>query len=497
MYSGSLKRNNVSCSNSVEKSKQDQMKRLALSLALLLTFIVLKAQDQFTNFGNFQTFSGNHITFFGSFVNNGTFTDGGDSVSFRGASNHNISSSSAITINNLVIDAALNGISLQYDLNVGGTLKLTAGPIRLNSRTLVINNNAASAITRTTGYIVSEQTNNSGKVKWNIGTNTTAHTFPFGTSAGAYIPLTVQVTAGDIGNITASTYTTSADNTPYPTTPVAVTNMLGAGGDNSANTVDRFWQIDKDGPSGTVNVSFTASAAEVGTITSLVAQRWNSTTGWWDAPLPGQTSSATGASVTGVTEFSPWTLSGNNVILPVELTSFSARAVEHTVELNWQTASEINNDFFTVQRSHDGTNFTDLATIKGAGTSNEAHQYKYTDHLPLDGKSYYRLKQTDFDRAEDFSDVRMVEITSSDLLKISAYPNPVSNARFTVEFESALEDEAIITLYNILGKAVYIDVVRSNRNTYDISLPNHPSPGVYVLKVSSGVQSDEQTVIIR
>src|SRR5205085_4478887 len=100
---------------------------------------------------------------------------------------------------------------------------------------------------------------------WNMASTTGAHVFPFGTAGGSYIPYTLNLTAGTIGNVTVSTYPTAVNNTPYPTTPTNVTHVRNSSGvDNSLNTVDRFWEVNRTGASGTVTMTFVATAAEVG-----------------------------------------------------------------------------------------------------------------------------------------------------------------------------------------------------------------------------------------
>jgi hypothetical protein len=471
------------------------MKKQAIVITLLLTSIFASGQDQFSNFGNLQTFTGASVTFFGDLRNDGTITDSGQGVMFKGSSSHTISGSSVTTLSNLTI-SDVNGLTMQQNMIVSNSLTLTSGPLVLNSKTLTISNTSPTAITRTSGYIRSESTNNSSKMIWNISTNNGAHIFPFGTSAGAYIPFTLTVTAGNIGNVTVSTYSTAANNLPYPTSPVAVTNLNVGGIDNSANVVDRFWQIDKDGPSGTATITFTASAAEVGTIANIKAQRWNSATSSWDAPLPTQSSSAFGATVTGVTAFSPWVASGNDVSLPVELTNFTATLIDSDVELKWETASEINNEYFTVQRSIDGKNFSDIGKVDGAGTTSSVQKYNFLDFNAFVGRSYYRLKQTDFDGTYQFSGVRQIEFDNKPQLRLTAFPNPVTDHKFSIDFHSGYDGPIAVGIYDILGRIVFYGDVKANISTYEVNLNSDLPSGVYILKASNGVLSTEQSLIV-
>jgi hypothetical protein len=91
--------------------------------------------------------------------------------------------------------------------------------------------------------------------------------------------------------------------------------------------------------------------------------------------------------------------------LPIELLSFTAHPVEKGCGLEWVTASETNNDYFTLERSHDGINFEEAVTVKGAGNSTQTITYRYTDEHAFSGVSYYRLKQTDYDGHFEYSEL--------------------------------------------------------------------------------------------
>jgi hypothetical protein len=471
----------------------DGMKKFATYSALFLICTFTNAQDQFTNTGNVQIFSGASVAFFGNFVNNGTFTDQGG-VYFYGSASQIIAGSSPITFYNLQGNNAL-GVTMQRDIAVSNVLTLTAGPLILNGTTLTINNNASTAIARTTGYILSERTDNSSKIRWNIGANTSAHVFPFGTASGGYIPFTLTLTAGNVGNVTVSTFPTASNNTPFPSAPVAVTNLYRNGSDNSVNVVDRFWQIDKDGASGTATLRFDAAAAEVGTIIQLRAQRWNSSINAWDAPMAGQTSTATSATVSGVTTFSPWTLSGNNAPLPVELLSFSAETNdEGNVDLYWETSSERNNDYFAVQRSEDGVNFSEIGRVAGSGTSQTVNGYSYTDTDPLSGRSYYRLKQVDFDGVYKLSDILRVDMTGG--IRLTAFPNPVKSDKFLLDFHARLESPTYISLHDRTGRIIYTGTAQAGVSNYEVNLKASPSSGVYLLRAVSKEVTLQKSVMI-
>ncbi len=154
----------------------------------------------------------------------------------------------------------------------------------------------------------------------------------------------------------------------------------------------------------------------------------------------------------GIYEFSNVTELTNNVRftiatinsvqtpLPIELVNFDARPIFNEVLVSWQTASEINNDFFTVEKSTDGENWSFVGEMEGAGNSTSLLSYQTTDKSPYMGLSFYRLKQTDFDGKFSYSDVKTVNFITN-INELIAFPNPTANV-VTVQFPS-IEIDAI------------------------------------------------------
>lgn len=99
--------------------------------------------------------------------------------------------------------------------------------------------------------------------------------------------------------------------------------------------------------------------------------------------------------------------------LPIDLIGFEAVQDNEVVNITWSTATEINNDFFTLERSVDGTNFEEIGSVSGAGTTNEVQEYSFADLDPAQGTSYYRLKQTDYDGTSETFNMVGVEFTSA------------------------------------------------------------------------------------
>jgi len=113
------------------------------------------------------------------------------------------------------------------------------------------------------------------------------------------------------------------------------------------------------------------------------------------------------------------------VVLPIELISFEGERRDKNVDLKWITATELNNDYFTLERSKDALNFDEIGRVAGAGNSHAQLNYSFTDDKPFDGVSYYRLKQTDFDGKYKYSNTVAINIKDVEILNF--YPNPTTS----------------------------------------------------------------------
>lgn len=157
---------------------------------------------------------------------------------------------------------------------------------------------------------------------------------------------------------------------------------------------------------------------------------------------------------------------GAGSLLPVVFLNFDVQLIDNRAALlQWKTATEINNDYFTVQRSSDGLIFEDLATIQGAGNSTSILSYNYLDKEPLNGISYYRIKQTDFDGQYDYSTIRSIIILPTSNLNI--YPNPLKGAELNI---SGISELCTFQLFDLSGKLIYEGQLAPNNNNSIINL---------------------------
>jgi hypothetical protein len=222
---------------------------------------------------------------------------------------------------------------------------------------------------------------------------------------------------------------------------------------------------------------------------SLKVVAWNDATSLWDNFgginfLAGHTQSQGDFTSSANISFSERiiTLGSTNLAnpLPVELTSFTASMTEfNTALLKWRTASETKNDRFEIERSQNGAEFTYVGHVKGAGTTTQAQNYTHTDELPLQGISYYRLKQVDLDGSFTYSAIRRIENNDSGTVreKFVAFPNPIDLSRSsTVTFNR----KASVTVYNNLNKPV-----RQYQQVESFDASSLPV-GMYIIRTTGG-----------
>lgn len=440
----------------------------------------------------------------GHWGNNGTFVPGFSKVTFSSVNPQNIAGTSNTNFYDLVINNshASGVLQVRAATLIGDTLNLINGPFRLGSETFTHNNNLPTSVIRTNGWLESETSASPyGRFLWKMGANTSPHIFPFGTASGAanYMPFTFTPTAGAGIEVNMATYTTVPANTPFPSGVPAIQNFY-TGADNSANMVDRFWQIDLAGTGTTGNYLFTYRNAEIAANgnTNPRAQRWQTATSKWTDPstFASQTNpTANQVQVTGVTQSGPWAISIAAQPLPVELLSFSAKKEKDRVKLLWSTASETNNDYFTIERTQNQNEFSFIDKVDSRGPSSNILEYYTYDYRPLNGLQYYRLMQTDFDGTSTYS--KLVPVTfgkeNFEIITVSSKNDDSRNVLFNYDTDGLVN----IKVVDIMGKTVYeklnfktIDGI----NQFDLSVANLTS-GVFTIFIFDDTRKVSRKII--
>ena len=170
--------------------------------------------------------------------------------------------------------------------------------------------------------------------------------------------------------------------------------------------------------------------------------------------------------------------------LPIELISFEGKAQGRKNLVQWTTASETNNDFFTIEKSADAINFEPLAKVAGAGNSSSILNYSTYDNNPINGTTYYRLKQTDYNGAFTYSSIISVDNAWTDVNVTNVHPNPTTN-NINFDFYTSLSGKVIVRIYDYMGRLVDEENQNVNEGNSSLQAKMETLPnGVYFLKVS-------------
>ncbi|MFN4084243.1 MAG: T9SS type A sorting domain-containing protein [Bacteroidia bacterium] len=176
--------------------------------------------------------------------------------------------------------------------------------------------------------------------------------------------------------------------------------------------------------------------------------------------------------------------------LPVSLTYFKGKAIDNNVILNWQTASEINNAGFFVERSLDGLNFYEIGFINGKGTTNQTTNYNFTDINAFDNGNilYYRLRQVDFDGNYEYSQIITVNNNKTESFIACAFPNPFKEST-TLLFD-ANEGDAIININDVSGQLVKTFYTKTieGLNTVELNELHGLLQGLYIVTIHTNAE---------
>jgi len=179
--------------------------------------------------------------------------------------------------------------------------------------------------------------------------------------------------------------------------------------------------------------------------------------------------------------------------MPVEFLNVNAASDNDHIDVSWKTASETNNDFFTIERSTDGTSFEALSTLNGAGNSNTTLEYSFKDVDPINGVSFYRIKQTDFDGRFDYSEIKVVRFAPEET-GFSVFPNPVKTGESIQFVPLNSNDNYTVAVYSLSGqKFSEYTANGSSSVTIDESIPK----GVYYVIISDDTEKHIEKIVVQ
>ena len=420
------------------------------------------------------------------------FNSATGTVNFDGAALQTITSAGGATFTNLTIDNSSTGVQLENNATVTGTLTMTQGNIDLNggnALTLGSSVIANGTLAYTAGAII----NTGSFTRWlkaaTIATGSVNGLFPMGTAATTKLfYVTAPATAPTTGGTVTVAYNDAAGNTL----------VSFADGASTVAVIDNLnWAVSTGNglAGGTYNLEVQGTGfGTIGNVADLRLTLASSVVG--TAGVNAGTTADPQVNRTGLTlanlsnSFYLGSVNYTSSPLPIELVYFTATVTNGQVKLNWETAMETNNDYFTIQRSKDGAVWDSLERVAGSGNSNTATFYTAYDPAPYPGVSYYRLEETAFDGSATYSSVCSVNLQRPSSL-ITLSPNPATS---TLLITFPVTGQYSVALLNSTGQLVTDRVfITGNNITLDVS---HLAQGVYYVVIGQGNTKETREVLI-
>ena len=428
--------------------------------------------------------------------NTNPFIEGTRTVTFDGNTQTlNTSVAAGETFYNLTISntGASPLITLSKNVTVSSVLTMTRGNVNLNGRTVSLTSTAAGALVHslasTAGWMYG-----GSFARLRPGSSITVGTahslFPLG-SASDWRPFFAgqNNVAAAAGTMTVThTNSTSTSTVVYPESIVRRHNS--------------YWTPRTTASGGTYVLR--AGGTTFGTIQMASHLRMSTSAGVVGTHGAGSGGPDWRVNRTAVLQadlnsnnFHVASTDASNSPLPIELISFIAALRDNVVELKWSTASETNNDYFTIERATDVEHFEPINTQEGHGTSKELNYYNVVDSSPLYGRSYYRLKQTDFDGKYTYSPLQVVNYDGPQFATLTAYPNPLTSSGLTIKIEGLSAGDVTLEILNMKGQKVFNKTFQFSTSgilTEHISNLSLPS-GLYIVRAGQTQYLTQKIVI--
>jgi hypothetical protein len=377
----------------------------------------------------------------------------------------NLGGTGTTAIQNLDLNLTSQNVSLTGDISVDANLNFTKGNLDLNGNDLTLGS--------ANGQIIGENESNS-----------------FIGSGGGEVVKIVTLNAPNSenpGNLGVTITSTSNLGSTIIKRGHVVQTINGESG------IKRYFDISPTNNSALdATVRFNYLDAELNGIieNSLTPFRFENPN-WTNLQVSDNDETANYVETMNVNAFSKWTLAASSANLPIELLYFKAKALDNeTVLLTWQTLIELKNAYFTVEKSDNGIDFESIEEVSGAGDSNTPITYQTFDKKPVEGINYYRLKQTDFDGAFSYSEIRSAFFKNKGSI-ISIFPNPTSEF-LNIQIENPFE-KGMLQLFDGLGRLIISTELKDSHSLNIAHLPK----GVYLLKIKAHGKDYSEKVMIQ
>lgn len=401
------------------------------------------------------------------------FNERGRTVTFDGGSQQEIRGTTAVplTFRNVTFNTAGLTLSLPVIVELAGTATFTNGVVTSDATNLFTIDDGGASTGGNAGSFVD------GPVQ-KIGN--TDFVFPTGEgSKWARIGIT---------NLSGSeTFTAEYNESVFSDVSVSGLNRVSA---------YEHWELTRTGAQ-TASVTLywedgSTSGSDITDIgpTDLVVASYNGA----DWVSEGQTTPINGTTAAGdittnanvAANYSVFTfgsLTGLNP-LPIELLSFTARQSDEIVVLEWKAATELNNDFYTLERSYNGIDFDEIARVQGAGTSATETQYTREDYPAFSGLIYYRLTQTDFDGTFETFDLVSVNFEKNST-RMELFPNPTNEEFVNVVLPRDIEGNVLLRVFSVAGETLFEQEYEGFEGNITLNVTTLNGTGVYVVTANS------------
>ncbi|WP_422359535.1 T9SS type A sorting domain-containing protein [Reichenbachiella sp.] len=459
--------------------------------------ITSEATESLRGNGTWTQGSGSTLNFSGetSSLNNLNFSTSTNTVNYNRAGIQTIYVPSDGSYSNLTISGS-GTKTLNGTIDVDNTLDMTSGEVDLATFTLTLGTAASTpgTLSYTTGDLY-----NGSFTRWfnavTLSAGNVAGLFPMADTDGNSRPFYVTpATAPGTGGTISVSITTNDQATD-----------IGPIDDNGTDIVRQHqasWNVSTgNGLAGGDNYNIRGSGTGFGRIDAVSDLRLMTSGG-----VVGNDGGAGGSTSDPVVDRDALLLSeltnsfhigstnATDSPLPIKLFSFDVKMNFDVVEIHWLTSAETNNDYFTIERSSNGSDFHELSRIDGAGNSTEKLNYSFTDFNPLNGDSYYRLRQTDFDgKTEVFAPVKIQGPVKNN---ISIYPNPLTGPTFNIQLDKLDDQVSTIFIYDYVGKLVSFQSIEKEQSII-ISFTERIKPGLYIVSIQNGTINSNQQLIVR
>ena len=413
----------------------------------------------------------------GNWTNTATFNAQNSNVNFVSATNQTVSGA---TVFYNASKGSGGSLILNSGIGINNQLTFTDGRIITGSNVVSLTNTAVQPVI---GYDASSYIDGIVAISFPDAAGS-GRVFPVG-KGSVYRPVTIRQTAA------SSTPVVRVEmiNTPPTGTPPPGVGILSEA---------RYYSVDLLSgtiASPTVELSFNTNGVPDEDIpvpgNARIVRGTSSSGPWTDEGGSGVFSPAdpAGYATSGITSISNPTyfaLAYPDGILPIGLSKFEALLLNGEVHLEWQTYSELNNHYFTIERSSPELHFDSLGQRMGAGTSITPKGYSFIDRFPLTGRSYYRLKQTDFNGTHTYSDVIGISNADNTSPVLRVVPNPTEPGTDTfVRLYNASDPNVMIYIFDTAGRLLIQKEVQLNGQISLTELDNNGSfrAGMYLMKV--------------